>query len=190
MVAAGVPRIDECMSDPTPTSTASPARRRLIFSSRHPRDFDKAPWHINGVRIAEPLTVEDVRDAVWDPRAEFEPTRDQLPWTLIDSHFGFVLERYRTREAAEAAIGRTPDFMLIDAELSVLDVEWDPRPEFARAPVNPMLARFRRISKLAHGPVKMARVWLGHWDSVWHGDCDADEREHCRRVLEKLAVRP
>lgn len=54
-----------------------------IFTSRSPESYDPEPWldHWGG-RVAEPF--KGALALVYDPRPEFEPTRDAEPWLAPD----------------------------------------------------------------------------------------------------------
>jgi len=147
------------------------------LAARH----DKMPYVTEfGDRSSLPREVIRgfVRANYLSPRVECIPSRDSRPWTLVDEWAGFILERHASEEAVELAIGRTPDYMLVDPERSRLTARFDPRPEFARPETNTVLGELRRA------PIDDRVYWVKHYLDALGADVSAPElvREVVRRA--------
>ena len=129
------------------------------------------------------------RDA-FDPRPEFEPTRDPHPWQEYENGIG-AGSRYRTREAYYTGHER----------------RFEPRREQFDTPVNRILAAFRadlatQREQFPHRDiVYLADRWAGKfgllatkggyptYSGIWAlmQDATRPEIDHARRVLTHLA---
>lgn len=118
----------------------------------------------------------------YDPRPEFEPTRDKHPWavsTLAEDDLPDF--RITSLEALEAM----PHFEKFD-----FLVEWAPRREQFDTPVNSVLAWFRENFS-GHPNIRGgAQMWLESMsrnDWAYGDDHTPDEIDHARKVLTRLA---
>lgn len=137
----------------------------MIFKSRQV-NLDPKPWvDESGGRHRWLAGV--VFNMGYDPRPEFEPTRDPEPWVNV---FG---NRVRTP-------GRTDDG----------EFTYDPRREQFDTPVNRVLVEFRM--GWSHDPTYGAANWLESLDDpTWQVEsvrnAAPEEIDHARRVLARLA---
>jgi hypothetical protein len=129
-------------TDPVPMVSGNPP-------THHPRYADCSP------------------SCKFDPRPEFNATRDPLPVRNIHS------KRPGDRKAAGWPLGAVH--------------EWAPRPEFDN-PVNPILVQLRGEHAIAgYGLADRARSMLSDLDRDWRADFTAEQIDHARRVLTRLA---
>ncbi len=143
----------------------------MIFKSKQV-NLDKRPWSILGVEAIEFRQTEEERaenlhfPGVYDPRPEFEPTRDPLP------------------HACQKCSGRWP--VATDDPRHGPSV-WAPRREQFDTPVNRLLAFFRGYYEARMIPLaRAARAAAESVDEMF-GDYTPDEIEHARKVLTRLA---
>lgn len=131
--------------------------------------YDPRPWITDYGRSSMPIGERH-----FDPRPEFIPSRDPLPWEYQDG------ERWAAPSPTDE---ETP--------------EWSPRPEFARPPVNRILAELRewrsadwaRPERYAVQVATMLRWCDDHEASSEDSPPWTEaERDHARRVLSKLAA--
>jgi hypothetical protein len=139
--------------------------------------YDKEPWvDSNGVRYVEAPFGHDTGE--WfelQPRPECIPSRDPLPWQIIAPD----LIPYRTDDPS-------------DVPASFI-ITWKPRPEFARPPVNPILAAFRdstgwpdfgaKLDAIRYALRKPGKML---WGRQWT-EATTQQIADARRVLERLA---
>ena len=134
----------------------------MIFKSRQV-NLDPEPYVLYGYperRYA--IAVSGVE--TYDPRPEFEPTRDPLPWM---GKFG---------DASHSAI-RGGGF-----EGEAFD--WAPRREQFDTPVNPILAGLREDDSPNRATLLLD--YLDH-DAVFMTDWTSEQIDHARKVLTRLA---
>lgn len=150
----------------------------MIFKSRQV-NLDPEPWRVRstGARLARSVPQEQERIKIWDPRPEFEPTRDPYPWVYFD-HRNTSLGRFAT---------------LIEAERHGDRTEFAPRRDQFDTPVNPILVEFRKLWKGQPDILEMADQWArfeldGDWESPMTGEYSTDHIEHAHRVLTRLAA--
>ena len=140
-----------------------------IFKSRQV-NLDPEPWVAWGVRYPK-----KAGSAYYDPRPEFEPTRDPLPYwdTETDDDDPIRLS-----------------FKVDDPTNSVV---WKPRREQFDTPVNPILVEFRKLWKGQPDILEMADHWArfeldGDWESSMTHEYTMDQINHAHRVLTRLAA--
>jgi hypothetical protein len=164
-----------------------------IFTSRAPESYDPWPcvdaeggrWDAEG-GVCWPESgpnaglVHEWSTALrYDPRPEFEPTRDKFPWAVIlpPNLRINATARYATREEAEAAWG------------APYVVRWEPRDRRR----NRLLIALRlSVEGTGRSPSEVARAWLSDLNEVWTLHLDrghlSDEIAHARKVLTLLAT--
>ena len=136
-----------------------------IFKSRQV-NLDPEPWVAWGVRYPK-----KAGSAYYDPRPEFEPTRDLYPWSSADGP-----ARYGSAPYPHATWF------------------WNPRRDEFDTPVNPILAAFRgRLDyQRAVNPVstsRLAEVWLSNVPRYGGVPGATPEQiDHAHRVLTRLAA--
>lgn len=136
-----------------------------IFKSRQV-NLDPEPWRDERTGDRSPVFIQSLGSALWvyDPRPEFEPTRDPEPWARDDgwrTSGGFHLE------------GR--------------GYGWAPRREKFDTPVNRVLVFFREYYGERMLPLhRAAAATLSSLEDIAGGYTPA-EIAHARRVLERLA---
>lgn len=136
----------------------------MIFKSKQV-NTDPEPYVANGNRYP----VERHRAfgvAKFDPRPEFNVTRDQAPWREPGRHGGRYAEKFGN------------------------DDIWNPRPEFDH-PVNRILVEFRQgrfasLDWFLHEYCHDTDFWV--WDGTDAENPTPDEIDHARRVLTRLAA--
>ena len=132
----------------------------MIFKSKTV-NLDPEPWVTPyGRTSSEPVNGGD-----YQPRPEFEPTRDPAPWTT---------DALGNSRAAEGGWGK----------------RWSPRREQFDTPVNRIMVEFRE--GWSHDPTYGAANWLislddPTWDVRSVFDATPAEIDHARRVLTRLA---
>ena len=125
-----------------------------IFKSRQV-NLDPEPYFDGTFRSAYPTLCE------YDPRPEFEPTRDPYPW----------LYSYGDRSASNSSSG---------------SARWVPRREQFDTPVNRVLEAFR-ADDAGEALAQTAIGWL-NGGSMGDGYATPDEIDHARKVLTRLAA--
>lgn len=149
-------------------------------------NLDKEPYLFQGHRYRADQ-VEGIRrnnsqrnapaHVVYDPRPEFEPTRDPFPWAVV--YLDGSVHDYRADNLGPLEPGERFEFR--------------PRREQFDTPVNRMLVAFREDCAdpdfEVNSVVEYAQAWLNNtpgidvdWDTF-----DLDEIDHARRVLTRLA---
>lgn len=147
-----------------------------LFKSRE-FNLDREPFVIDGIRRSREWALTHASITLqYDPRPEFEPTRDPDPYEQLDL-YGNVCGR-ASREDVARRPGR---------------VRWAPRREEFDTPVNPILVTFR--AGLGHYETddgeeadasQQAALWLADWGNV---EGAADQIEHARVVLTAMSER-
>ena len=142
-----------------------------IFKSRPATSNDPEPWveKSGGRHVANWAGLR-----THDPRPEFEPTRDPLPWKCANGD-----KRFWSRRAAENHCGT--------------DAIYTPRREQFDTPVNPILVEFRKLWKGQPDILEMADHWArfeldGDWESSMTHEYTMDQINHAHRVLTRLAA--
>lgn len=137
-----------------------------IFLSHRP-NLDPEPWREpgrHGLRSAHKFGNDDV----FDPRPEFELTRDPAPWSNGTDHY--------TREMHVKNPGGSPI--------------WSPRRDRYDTPVNRVLVAFRSTLIAPHNEglsvAQIAAGWL-QAPGFFMRDSTSDEIAHARKVLQHLA---
>lgn len=141
----------------------------MLFKSRQV-NLDPNPWVTPYGRVG----AESVHGCQFDPRPEFEPTRDPYPWVMaLGPWAGSRIDR------------------------QVPESEWSPRRDQFDTPVNPILERFRlrRSGFLPDDELSVAehaRNWLApaNWERVQASVSAATPEHiaHARKVLSRLAA--
>ena len=143
----------------------------MIFKSRQvnldpePNVDDTTGRRVRSGHIALP-------GCTFDPRPEFEPTRDPKPWEDGGS-FSWDSPGPLEREerAEDCAVPR-----------------WAPRRELFDTPVNPILVQLRgELQFVGTGTAERARSFLSDLDRDWKADFTPEQIDHARRVLTRLA---
>lgn len=143
----------------------------MIFKSKQV-NLDPEPWkcYQTGERQAEPGHHPD-----FDPRPEFEPTRDPMP--VIHHHAECILNGERLEGLAFSGD------------------EWAPRREHFDTPVNPILADFRRVWIGEPDFMEAVEFWRDGLDEAgqdgpdqWTENYSVEEIDHAHRVLSRLAA--
>lgn len=148
--------------------------KKTRFKS-HQVNLDLEPWVTHhGVRAAKPGEV--ALAWAYDPRPEFEPTRDPLPFIIHNSRGEG--RRYSRRE--------------VEPLRESLSVEWAPRHDQFDTPVNRVLVSVREGLKIRAGREReLIDLWLGNLRPISNpaqgfGVTEA-EVDHARKVLTRLA---
>ena len=148
-----------------------------IFKSKQV-NTDPAPWRdgMTGRRFASiaqaDAEIHDISELEFDPRPEFNVTRDKRPWDASRSRPSSLGQIREWRRFASRAEGEGWGQI----------VEFDPRPECDH-PVNRILAAFResRDSRFYDAQHALEEIELGLVVAT------PDEIDHARRVLTRLA---
>lgn len=135
----------------------------MLFKSRQV-NLDPEPWiTFDGIRVAA-----DIMGTKYDPRNEFEPTRDPHPWTCKNPAADC---RASIRNAHEN--------------------EWAPRRDEFDTPVNPVLDHFRNMHghKIGGPLASAAAAWRTSLrDMQIVGAYTEPQVTHARKVLSRLAA--
>lgn len=138
----------------------------MIFKSKQV-NTDPKPWRNpnDGERRSHGVKWVSGPD-MFDPRPEFNVTRDREPWAL------------RQANGTDIRMARREDFMPI-----TVGIRFDPRPEYDH-PVNRILVAFRERSR----GLDAAASWYTALSLAWRPVADAspDETEHAMKVLLRL----
>ena len=143
----------------------------MIFKSQQVT-FDLEPWQCynivtrNGGKTFERAEFlrhaeEHEGDVHYEPRPEFEPTRDPEPWVTPGTFDAPGDTRHADRRTG--------------------NTRWAPRREQFDTPVNRVLVYFREKRRDVYD-------FLFDLDSRWADGYTFDEIEHARKVLTRLAV--
>lgn len=143
----------------------------MIYRSRIP-NHDPEPWVVFGdgweQRLASKDDNESKHMATWDPRVEFDDTKDPMAW--YDS-------KLRTRFNTQ--IHRDPDLI------------WAPRRIVYDAPANTALVTFRKFIARNNMPLaRTAAEWVRTPMNNFAFGIDyftADEMDHAMKVLSRIA---
>ena len=152
----------------------------MTILKSHRVNLDNTPWvGPTGERYA---TREQIKGrSHYDPRPEFEPTRDPYPWVVSTLNAGGLPDfRVVSLEAAREAMSYFEKFDFL--------VEWAPRREQFDTPVNRILAdvRYERSGEPDLG-LYYARWEQSIGDPAARRYWKSHEIEHARRVLTRLA---
>lgn len=144
----------------------------VILKSRQV-SLDPEPYESDGYRVSRErylAMAPALRKSMWffDPRPEFEPTRDEHPWL-------YAGERY-----AENPGGGWPGKRPV----------WAPRRTQFDTPVNPILVEFRSAVD-ERLPYADPKSWLNGLENPSPGSwfyANPDHITHARKVLTRLAA--
>lgn len=156
----------------------------VIFKSRQV-NLDPDPYVIANteLRVSSPSATAYIVSH-FDPRPEFEPTRDPAPWRFVYD------EPMRAATAERDRRGWHNDGQT---------VEWAPRREQFDTPVNPILVEFRASwgSVAYDGPRDQIASWLAALKGTERtikrrgyslgSDPTPEQIDHARKVLNRLA---
>lgn len=127
-------------------------------------------WRFLGMPEADEPGVK--WPVVFAPRVECIPSRDPRPWHGMTGHGHWYRSAHRVQ-------GQT----------------FDPRPEYARPPVNRVLAQLRENAVLNETPVEDVDIWSALEDTAGDPESAAAycgvtvaEIDHARKVLTRLAA--
>ena len=150
-----------------------------IFKSKQV-NTDPAPWRdgMTGRRFASiaqaDAEIHDISELEFDPRPEFNVTRDKRPWDASRSRPSSLGQIREWRRFASRAEGEGWGQI----------VEFDPRPEYDH-PVNRILVAFREDVKQPGESLLATAEW--YLLDLPQSRNTPDEIDHARRVLTRLA---